>query len=266
MRDHCFLDITIGGTAAGRIVVELYSELVPRTCLNFKSLITGERGLGAKTGKPLHYKGCPFHRVIKGFMIQGGDFTARNGTGGESIFGGKFADEGFLVRHNKPGLLSMANSGPNTNSSQFFITCGLTPHLDGKHVCFGEVIAGLDIVRRIEDVDVDADRSAPSLFERVVIADCGMIESAARAAPKRSVFDEADDERESSRKRHKDKKEKKEKKEKKSKKESTHETKKDKKEKKEAKRERKEAKRARKAEHDRPDRSSSSSRSGSSER
>jgi peptidyl-prolyl isomerase D len=148
-RPRCYFDISIGGNPAGRIIFELYSDLVPRTAENFRALCTGERGIGTQ-GVPLRYAGSRFHRVIRGFMLQGGDFTAGNGTGGESIYGMKFRDEGFPVRHTKPFLLSMANAGPNTNGSQFFITTVPTPHLDGKHVVFGEVIQGKEIVTAIE--------------------------------------------------------------------------------------------------------------------
>ncbi|KAF8189186.1 peptidyl-prolyl cis-trans isomerase [Mycena galopus ATCC 62051] len=170
-RPLVFFDITIGDKPVGRIVFSLYADLVPRTAENFRALCTGEKGNGSQ-GKPLHYKGATFHRVIKGFMCQGGDFTAGNGTGGESIYGHKFDDEAFPANHSKPFLLSMANSGPNTNGSQFFITTQPTPHLDGKHVVYGEVIKGKSIVRQIENSEVSSG-DVPVL--PVVVADCGVL-------------------------------------------------------------------------------------------
>lgn len=138
-----FFDVSIGGAPAGRIIFDLYGDKVPKTAENFRALCTGERGVGV-SGKPLHYKGSIFHRVIPQFMCQGGDFTDFRGTGGESIYGSKFEDEapGLALKHSIPGLLSMANSGPNSNGSQFFVTTVPTPWLDGKHVVFGEVSDG----------------------------------------------------------------------------------------------------------------------------
>eukprot|EP00301_Raphidiophrys_heterophryoidea_P024779 c814_g1_i1.p1 GENE.c814_g1_i1~~c814_g1_i1.p1 ORF type:complete len:356 (-),score=92.35 c814_g1_i1:123-1190(-) len=144
-----FFDITIGGEPVGRIIFELFTNECPKTCENFRALCTGEKGIG-QAGVPLHFQGSSLHRIIKGFMCQGGDFTKHNGTGGESIYGEKFADENLTMKHEVPGLLSMANAGPNTNGSQFFITTVPTPHLDGKHVVFGKVIKGMDVVREME--------------------------------------------------------------------------------------------------------------------
>ena len=146
-----FFDINIGGASAGRITFQLFDN-TPLTSENFRALCTGEKGIG-KSGKPLHYKNCPFHRIISGFMAQGGDFTAKNGTGGESIYGTKFADENFINKHkNDTAYLSMANAGKNTNGSQFFITFDAFPHLDGKHVVFGKVIDGGAVVDKMKDI------------------------------------------------------------------------------------------------------------------
>ncbi|KAG5581901.1 hypothetical protein AABB24_017324 [Solanum stoloniferum] len=165
-----FFDLTIGGQAAGRVVMELFNDATPKTAENFRALCTGEKGVG-KTGKPLHYKGSSFHRVIPGFMCQGGDFTAGNGTGGESIYGSKFADENFVKKHTGPGILSMANAGPGTNGSQFFICTAKTEWLDGKHVVFGQVVEGMDVIKKAEAVGSSSGKCSKA----VVVADCGQL-------------------------------------------------------------------------------------------
>jgi len=166
-----FFDITIGNANennGGRITFELFKDVVPRTAENFRALCTGEKGVG-KSGKNLHFKGSSFHRIIPGFMCQGGDFTKGNGTGGESIYGNKFEDENFKLTHTAPGILSMANAGKNTNGSQFFICTAKTPWLDGKHVVFGKVLDGIEVVRKMEAVGTDSGTTR----KEVKIVDCG---------------------------------------------------------------------------------------------
>lgn len=163
-----YFDISIGDKPAGRITFELFADVVPKTAENFRALCTGEKGVGTQ-GKPLHYKGCRFHRIIQQFMCQGGDFTRGNGTGGESIYGEKFKDENFQHKHTSEGLLSMANAGPHTNGSQFFITTVVTPWLDGKHVVFGKVVDGMKVVKAMEA----AGSRSGTTSQDVVIADCG---------------------------------------------------------------------------------------------
>ncbi len=165
-----FFDVTIGGQPACRIEIDLFAD-VPKTAENFRALCTGEKGVG-KSGKPLHYKGSSFHRVITGFMAQGGDFTAGNGTGGESIYGMKFPDENFKYKHTGPGILSMANAGPGTNGSQFFLCFDAFPHLDGKHVVFGKVRdSSMQVIAQLEQFGSQSGRTTKPM----VIADCGQL-------------------------------------------------------------------------------------------
>lgn len=165
----CFFDITLGGEPLGRIKMEVFKNITPKTAENFRQFCTGETR--NNLGRPLGYKGCKFHRVIKGFMIQGGDFINGDGTGSQTIYGTtKFADENFTMKHDSPGLLSMANSGPNTNGCQFFITCEPTPNLNNKHVVFGKVVEGMDVVNKIQNTRTNAN-DRPT--QDVAIAQCG---------------------------------------------------------------------------------------------
>jgi len=174
-RPQIFFEICFEEKQIGRIVFELWGELVPKTVENFRQLVTGEHGETSK-GKKMHYKGTKFHRIVPGFCIQGGDFESGDGKGGESIYGKSFLDENFQGRHDKPGILSMANKGPDTNNSQFFVTTQKQPRLDGRHVAFGEVISGMDVLLKCESA---GQASGVPVFD-VVISDCGELESAAR--------------------------------------------------------------------------------------
>jgi len=169
-----FLEIEVDGASVGRVELELFADVAPKTAENFRCLCTGERNRSdasrGSSKRPLSFQGSPFHRIIPGFMCQGGDITKGNGTGGMSVYGNNFDDESFKLNHTK-GCLSMANSGPNTNGSQFFICTGTASHLDGKHVVFGKVVRGYDVVEIMEQVGSRTGRTR----KKVSILGCGML-------------------------------------------------------------------------------------------
>ncbi|GAA5943645.1 uncharacterized protein JCM15063_002995 [Sporobolomyces koalae] len=179
---RCFLDFQVEGEPLGRVIFELFADVVPKTVDNFRALATGSKGVN-ELGIPLYYKGCPMHRIISGFMIQGGDFTLRNGKGGESIYGPTFEDEDLRRKVDEEGLLVMANKGKNTNSSQFFVTLRPCPHLNGKHVVFGKVVKGFEVIVAMSKLPVDP-KDRP--LQLVTISHCGELERKAKPVAQRS--------------------------------------------------------------------------------
>ncbi|KAG8574546.1 hypothetical protein GDO81_009222 [Engystomops pustulosus] len=163
-KKRVFFDLTADGSPLGQVVIELRFDVVPKTAENFLKLCTGEVGYG--------YKGCTFHRIIPHFLCQGGDFTNHNGTGGKSIYGGKFEDENFILKHSAPGTISMANAGPNSNGSQFFISTIKADWLNGKHVVFGCVVEGMEVIKKMESYGSNSGKTS----KKIVIADCGILE------------------------------------------------------------------------------------------
>ncbi|GAB5358266.1 hypothetical protein AAMO2058_000443000 [Amorphochlora amoebiformis] len=186
--EYAYMDVEVGGGGGGRLYFELFYDKTPKTAQNFKALCTGEKGTSKHTGKALCYKGSVFHRIIKGFMIQGGDTTHLDGRGGESIYGENFEDEDFSLEHSEKFLLSMANCGPNSNGSQFFITLSEAKHLDGKHVIFGRLVSGFDTARQIEDVEVLGETPKTE----VKIKGCGTIDTIPQEDPEHIPYSPLD--------------------------------------------------------------------------
>ncbi|GAA5846210.1 hypothetical protein JCM5353_007046 [Sporobolomyces roseus] len=178
-----FLDFQVEGQALGRVIFELFADVVPKTVENFRALSTGEKGVNEAGTETLYLKGSPMHRIIAGFMVQGGDFTLRNGKGGESIYGPTFEDEDLRREVDEEGLLVMANKGKNTNSSQFFVTLRPCPHLNGKHVVFGKVIKGFEVIQAMSKLPVDA-KDRP--LQLVTISHCGELQRKAKPVPQRA--------------------------------------------------------------------------------
>lgn len=172
-RSIVYLDIAINSTPMGRIEFELFNDITPRTAENFRALCTGERGENYRTKRRLWYKDNTFHKIIPGQLIQAGDITTGDGSGGDSIFYGQFKDENFIVKHTVPGLLSMANAGPNTNTSQFFITLKKQPDFDNHNVVFGKVAnsESMEVVNKIASYG----RPNGQPVKRVVITNCGQL-------------------------------------------------------------------------------------------
>jgi len=206
VNSRCFLDFQQNEEKLGRIVFELFSDICPKTCENFRALCTGEMGVGSLTQKQLWLQNSIVHRVIKGFMCQLGDFSKGNGTGGESIYGGIFDDENFERVHDDRGLLSMANRGPNTNGSQFFVLFGPQEHLDNKHVVFGKMVSGHDVLRKIESALTD-QKDRP--IDRIIVSKCGELQLKRRHVEANSAKEDADSPKKKKKKKEKKKKKKK---------------------------------------------------------
>jgi peptidyl-prolyl isomerase G (cyclophilin G) len=204
---HCFLCISIAGQASRSVVIQLFAETCPKTCENFIALLCSSSSSSKSKPQP-SYRGTEFHRIVNNFMVQGGDFDKFDGTGGYSpLTGSTFKDESFSIPHDQPGRVSMANRGPNTNGSQFFITLAATSHLDGKHVCFGQVVKGMDVVHAMTTVECECDGSRPVAMQRIVVVDCGVGKGGREENS--SSDDDDDDERERKKKAKKRKKKKK---------------------------------------------------------